>query len=106
LRALTQRLATASEIFAYGEQDRLAVVAAVIASRADFNLEGWRSWITEMDKDDHAVWKDVPPKVLPLARFENDSYFMSAVVAQIVLRPATNTLSEAQKAIVELLRQR
>lgn len=106
LQALTQRLATASEIFAYGEQDRLAGVAAVIALRGDIDAEGWRSWISEMGKEDDVVWKETPPKMLPLARFENDSYFLRATVAQMALRPATNASSEAQKAVVELLRRR
>ena len=106
LKAITHRLETANEIFAYGEQDRLANVAAVIVSRADFDLEGWSSWVAQMDKEDRVVWNESPPKMQSLARFENDSYFLSATAAQIPLRPATRASAEAQKAVLELLRRR
>src|ERR1051325_334535 len=45
LKAITQRLATANEIFSYGEQDRLANVAAVIASREDFDNGRVNTWV-------------------------------------------------------------
>lgn len=106
LKAITQRLATANEIFSYGEQDRLAHVAAVIASREDFDRGVWDSWLTELDKEDKVVWQNSPPKLQALARYENDSYFMSAAVAQISLKPATSASAEAQKTVLALLRHR
>jgi uncharacterized protein DUF2785 len=106
LKAITQRLATANEIFSYGEQDRLANVAAVIALREDFDGAGWSSWITQMDKEDRVVWNDSPPKMQALARYENDSYFLQATIAQISLRPATSTSAEAQKPVLAVLRHR
>jgi len=106
LKGITQRLATASEIFSYGEQDRLANVAAVIASREDFDSAGWNSWVAQMDKEDKVVWQDSPPKMQALARYENDSYFLGATVSQISLKPATSASTEAQKAVVAVLRRR
>lgn len=106
LKAITQRLATADGIFSYGEQDRLANVAAAIASRDDFDGDAWRTWITEMDKEDKVVWQDSPPKLQALARYENDSYFLGATISQISLRPATSASAEAQKAVLALLRRR
>jgi hypothetical protein len=106
LEAIGQRLATANEIFTYGEQDRLANVAAAIISRDDFDDERWRSWVAEMDKEDSGVWKDSPPKVHALARFENDSYFLRAVIAQTSLRAGTRPSTEAQKTVLALLHQR
>lgn len=106
LKAITQRLATAGEIFAYGEQDRLANAAAAIASREDFDSAGWNSWVVEMDKEDRVVWNDSPPKVQALARFQNDSYFLSATAAHISLRPATSASAEAQKSVLAVLRHR
>lgn len=106
LKAITQRLATASEIFSYGEQDRLANVAAVIAAREDFDAIGWSSWVTQMDKEDRVVWNDNPPKMPTLARYQNDSYFLSATAAQISLRPATSVPAEAQKSVLAVLRHR
>ena len=106
LKAITQRLATANEIFAYGEQDRLGNVAAAIASREEFDSVGWNSWVAQMDKEDRVVWNDSPPKMQALARFQNDSYFLSATAAQISLRPATSGSAEAQKSILGVLRHR
>jgi len=106
LKAIQKRLETANEIFSYGEQDRLANVAAVIASREDFDSAGWSSWVAQMDKEDRVVWNESPPKMQALARFENDSYFLSAIAAQISLRPATSTSAEAQKSVLAVLRHR
>jgi uncharacterized protein DUF2785 len=106
LKAITQRLASASEIFNYGEQDRLANVAAVIASREDFDSGGWNSWVTQMDKEDKVVWQDSPPRMQALTRYENNSYFLGATVAQISLRPTTSASAEAQKTVLTLLRHR
>ena len=106
LKAITQRLASASEIFSYGEQDRLANVAAAIASRDDFDGDAWRTWVTAMDKEDKVVWQDSPPKLQLLARYENDSYFLGATISQISFRPPTNQSAEAQKAVIAVLRRR
>jgi len=106
LKAITRRLATANEIFAYGEQDRLANAAAAIASRQDFDGEEWSAWASQMDKEDRVVWNDCPPRMPALARFQNDSYFLSAAAAQISMRPSTSTSTEAQKSILAVLRHR
>ncbi|HEV2197446.1 MAG TPA: DUF2785 domain-containing protein [Candidatus Acidoferrum sp.] len=106
LKAITQRLATANEVFSYGEQDRLANVAATIASRNDFDGGGWSSWVAQIDKEDRVAWNDSPPKMEALARFQNDSYFLSATAAQILLRSASGTSAEAQKSVLAVLRHR
>jgi hypothetical protein len=106
LQAIARRLASANEIFTYGEQDRLANVAAAIITRDDFDGERWRSWVAEMDKEDSAVWKDTPPQMQALARFENDSYFLRATITQTSLRAVTPASTEAQKTVLTLLRQR
>lgn len=106
LKGITQRLETASEIFRYGEQDRLANVAAAIASRGDCDNEGWSAWVAQMDKEDRVVWNDSPPKMQALSRFQNDSYFLSATAAQILLRPPSSTSAEAQKSVLAVLRHR
>lgn len=106
LEAVAQRLATANEIFSYGEQDRLANVAAAIIARNDFNSEKWNPWVAKLDKEDSTVWQVSPPKLPALARFENDSYFLRATVAQISLRTNKPASVEAQKTVLTLLRQR
>jgi hypothetical protein len=106
LEAIAQRLATANEVFQYGEQDRLANIAAAIISRDDFDGERWRSWIAQMDADDRSVWKDSPPKMQALTRFENDSYFLHATIVQTSLRAATSASAEAQKTVLASVRWR
>ena len=106
LHAITQRLATAQEVFLYGEQDRLANVVAVIVSRADFDLDGFQSWLADLDAKDQTVWKDLPPKLQPLTRFQNDSYMLRAVVPQILERPSTAASLTAQQALLKSLQRR
>jgi uncharacterized protein DUF2785 len=106
LRAITRRLATANEVFLYGEQDRLANVIAVIVSRADFDLDGFQSWLADIDASDQTVWKDLPPKLQPLTRFQNDSYMLRAVVAQILQRQSTPASLTVQQAVLKSLQRR
>jgi Protein of unknown function (DUF2785) len=106
LQAITQRLATAREVFLYGEQDRLANVVAVIVNRADFDLNGFQSWLADLDATDQSVWKDLPPKLQPLTRFQNDSYMLRAVVPQILQRQSTPASLAAQQAVLKSLQRR
>ena len=106
LRAVTQRLATADEVFTYGEQDRLANAVAVMTGRTDFDSESFKSWLSELDRVDQATWKDTPPKLAALLRFENNSYFLRGLVTQISQRPATPASAEAKKVVLKSLRDR
>ena len=106
LHAITKRLATANEVFLYGEQDRLANVVAVIVSRADFDLDGFQSWLADLDAKDRTVWKDLPPKLQPLTQFQNDSYMLRAVVPQILQRQSTPASLAAQQALLKSLERR
>jgi hypothetical protein len=106
LHAITQRLATANEVFLYSEQDRLARVVAVIVSRSDFDLDGFQSWLADLDATDQTVWKDLPPKLQPLTRFQNDSYMLRAVVPEILQRPSTRASLAAQQALLKSLQRR
>jgi len=94
LKAVMQRLATASEIFTYGEQDRLANAVAVITARADFDVESFQSWLSEMDRVDQATWKDTP------------SYFLRGLVKQISQRPETLASGEAKRLVLKSLQDR
>jgi len=94
LRAVTQRPATAGEIFTYGEQDRLANAVAVITARADFDSKSFQSWLSEMDRVDQATWKDTP------------SYFLRGLVKQISQRPETLASAETKRVVLKPLRER
>lgn len=106
LAAIAQRLATADEIYTDGEQDRLANVAATIVGRQDFDGDAWRTWIADIDKGDQAVFQESPPKLEAVRRFENDTYFMQGIVAEISLRPPTAKSPAARNALLAVLRPR
>jgi hypothetical protein len=106
LNAIGTRLGTADSVFTYGEQDRLANVIAVIAARPDFDLDAFQKWLAEMDAADRAVWTDSPPKLLALARFQNNSYMLRAVIPQLLQRASTPASLEVQKAVLKSLQRR
>ena len=106
LKAIATRLASADSVFTYGEQDRLANVAAVIATRADFDFDGFQKWLAEMDAADQTVWNDSPPKLLALTRFQNDSYMLRAVLPQLLRRRSTPASLEVQKVVLKSLQRR
>lgn len=106
LTAIAQRLATAGEVFTYGEQDRLANVVAAIATRPDFEANGFNSWLSSTDAMDQAVWNDSPPNQLALVRFQNDSYMLRALVPQLLQRPSSPASLPVQQAVLKSLQRR
>ena len=106
LEAVGKRVETARVIFSFGEQDRLANALAAMAGRADFNLAGFELWLNRMDKADFAIWKDSPPKIEGLQRFENDTYLLNAFVARVSSGEMTSGAEEARKAALGSLRRR
>ena len=106
LEAISDRLSSAHEIFAYGEQDRLAVIALILARRKDFDLAGFQKWLTALDVADQRVWKDIPPKLEALQTFENNSYMLRALSVHLGMSPPSAAIADAQKAVTEVLRKR
>lgn len=106
LKAIGQRIETADVIFAFGEQDRLANAVGAMAQRTDFVTVGFEAWLHQMDIADQSIWKDSPPKMNGLQRFENDSYLLSAFVARISQGEMSNAAGEAKKAALKSLLRR
>jgi len=106
LKAIAARLATADSVFTYGEQDRLANVVAVIADRPDFDFDAFQKWLADLDAADRAVWKDSPPPLLALTRFQNNSYMLRALIPQLLQRPSTHGALEVQRAVLKSLQRR
>jgi len=106
LEAVGKRVDTARAIFSFGEQDRLANALAAMAGRADFNLAGFELWVNRIDKADFAIWKDSPPKIEGLQRFENDTYLLNAFVARVSMGEMTSGAEEARKAALGSLKRR
>jgi Protein of unknown function (DUF2785) len=106
LHAISGRLSSAHEIFTYGEQDRLALVAAKVARRKDFDLAGFHKWLTTLDAADQRVWKDSPPHLELLQAFENDTYMLRGLATYLCLSPQNPALGEAQNAVMQSLQTR
>jgi hypothetical protein len=106
LRAIWWKLSGADVVFAYGEQDRLANVLAAMAERTDFDLAGFKEWLVEMNRLDRKVWKDSPPKLEGLQRFENDTYLLNAFVAHVSQKEVKGDVEEARALALQALRWR
>lgn len=106
LEVVGKRVETARTIFSFGEQDRLANALAAMAGRADFNLAGFELWLNRMDKADFAIWRESPPRMEGLQRFENDTYLLSAFVARVSQGEMTSGAEEAKKAALGSLKRR
>jgi len=106
LKAIGQRLETARVIFAFGEQDRLGNALAAMAGRQDFVAAGFEAWVYQMDKADQAIWKDSPPQMEGLQRFENDTYLLNAFVARLAQGEKSAAAVEAEKAALKSLKRR
>ena len=106
LDAIAQRLSTANAVFTMGEQDRLANATVAVMDRGDFDTAAWKAWLTTLNNEDQSVWNDSPPKWRPLIRFQNDSYFLRALVAQASLRSPSTELAASLKPVLALLSRR
>jgi hypothetical protein len=104
LGAISQRLASAGQIFSYGEQDRLSLIAATLATRKDFDAGAFKKWLSDLSADGK-VWNDSPPRPELLQTFENDTYMLHALAAHLSA-PETPSLAEARKSLLEVLRRR
>jgi Protein of unknown function (DUF2785) len=106
LDAISARLFSAHEIFTYGEQDRLASVAATIVKREDFDPGAFQKWLTALDAADQRVWQDSPPKLVLLQTFENDTYMLRGLAVYLCKSPGSAAVTDAQKAVLEVLQKR
>jgi hypothetical protein len=99
--AVEQRLNSAGNIYTYGEQDRLAITLLVVVTRDDFQLATFQNWLQSLEQDS-VVWQKSPPDLVELARFENHSYLLEALLArmpsQTPLSPAATQARDAARA--------
>lgn len=106
LDAISGRLSSAHVVFTYGEQDRLALVAARMVRREDFDPAAFRRWLSTLDAADQRVWKESPPNLELLETFENDTYMLRGLAADLCMSPPNPVTAEAQKAVLQLLGKR
>jgi hypothetical protein len=105
LNAISGRLVSAHEIFMYGEQDRLALVAATIAQRKDVDSGEFHAWLNALDSDQR-VWKDSPPNLELLQIFENDTYMLRGLAVYLYTSPAKSVITNLQNDVTQLLQRR
>ena len=105
LQAITLRLSSAHQIFSYGEQDRLALIAASLVNRKDFDVMGFQRWLSDLNAD-QKVWDQSPPREDMLQTFENDSYMLQALAAHLSADPESPQLAGANIAVLKVLQRR
>jgi hypothetical protein len=105
LKAISERLSSAHEIFTYGEQGRLALIAGVIATRTDFDSAGFDRWLADLNSD-QKVWDASPPRLGLLQTFENNTYMLQALAAGLASEPSGSPAATARDSVVKLLQRR
>jgi Protein of unknown function (DUF2785) len=105
LDAVATRLSSAHQIYSYGEQDRLARVAATIALRKDCDTASFEKWLSKVDESDLRAFKDSPPKIELLQTFENDTYMFRGL-GLYLWSTKGNANASSRDAVMKILRQR
>jgi Protein of unknown function (DUF2785) len=106
LTAITARLSSAHEIFTFGEQDRLSLVAARIVGRKDFDTAEFDKWLNATDTADQQTWKNSPPKLEMLQTYQNDTYMLRGLAVYLTMTPARPPVTTAQNEVLTILRER
>jgi hypothetical protein len=106
LRAVSERLSNAQQIFTYGEQDRLANAVATIVARKDFDAASFHQWLVNLDQADRKVWNETPPNDFLLKAYQNNSYMLQALAARLYAQPKTAVVSSALDEVAQILRKR
>ena len=106
LHAVSERLSSAHQIFAYGEQDRLANTVATIVARKDFDAVGFHQWLVNLDEADRKVWKETPPDDFLLKTYQNNSYMLQALAARLYAQPKTAVVTSTLDEVTQILRKR
>jgi Protein of unknown function (DUF2785) len=106
LNAITARLSSAHEIFTFGEQDRLSLVAARVVGRKDVNTTVFDQWLVATDTADQETWKNSPPKLELLQTYQNDTYMLRGLAVYLTMTPARPPVTDAQNAVLKILRER
>lgn len=106
LQAVAERLSSAHQIFSYGEQDRLAAAISSIVVRSDFDSAGFDGWLKLLAETDAKLWKDSPPQDALLKTFENNNYFLQALVARLSSKPAAQGVAHVMEQVNAVMAKR
>ena len=105
LSALAIRLSSAPEVYTQGEQDRMAAAVLAVIRRSDYDVASFDSWLAKLQDEDKKVWAN-PLTPETLARYQNHTYFLQALVVRISLEPDAPRIADFRKRLLEILRTR
>lgn len=103
LDSIERRLSTAHEVYAYGEQDRLALAVKAIIARKDFDGSYFEEWLKRLDAADAAVWKEKPLTPGTLNTLQNRNYMLEALAARLSGEKLSANGEAAQAALLRVI---
>jgi hypothetical protein len=106
LAAIAEKLSSVSEVYTQREQSRLAQVVVAIVKRADFDGASFNAWIKRLKEDDRAVWSKRPPALTALAKYQNRTYMLEALLAKMSMENLSPAAAGARDALINVLRTR
>lgn len=104
LAAVDGRLATATEVYTQGEQDRLAAAVVAVIRRNDFDSSSFGPWLDAIKNEDRDVWTATTPDAL--ARYQNHNYMLQALAVRFALEPESPHINEYRQVVLDLLHKR
>src|SRR5215813_2669405 len=106
LAAIAEKLSSVSEVYTQREQSRLAQVVIAIVKRADFDGASFNAWIKRLKEDDRAVWSKTTPALAALAKYQNRTYMLEALLAKMSMENLSPAAAGARDALIKVLKTR
>jgi hypothetical protein len=104
LQAIRSRLATATEIFTQGEQDRLAIAVVSVIRRKDFEASTFAPWLAQLQEEDRDVWTSTTPELL--ARYQNHNYLLQALTVRTLMEADSRRMTDYRQQVLLILSKR
>jgi hypothetical protein len=104
LQAIQSRLATATEVFTQGEQDRLAIAVVSVTRRKDFETSTFAPWLAQFQQEDRDVWTSTTPE--SLARYQNHTYLLQALTVRTLMEPGSPRMDDYRQQALLVLSKR
>jgi len=105
LSALAVRLSSAPEVYTQGEQDRMAAAVLAVIRRPGYDPASFETWLTKLQDEDKKVWAN-PLTPDTLARYQNRTYFLQALVVRLSLEPESPRIADFKQSALAILRTR
>lgn len=104
LQGIDARMATATEVYTQGEQDRLAAAVVSVIARKDFDVSTFEPWLTHLQDEDRDTW--TATTVESLARYQNHNYLLQALTVRILLEPESPVMLKCRRDLLKVLAAR